>query len=1173
MDTNTLKKFAQNARIKLREQVSAKLAYVRTQDTASLRERQKTLARLEEEEQRLGRDALVDKVAYTWFNRMVALRYMDVKGFQPLGVKVLSPEKGQVSPQLLTEAHRGHLPDALPVDAQRVFDLLDGKIPANNPDNEAYRLLLVAACNHLHQSLPFLFERINDYTELLLPDDLTSAFSIVHDVVKGIQEEDCRDVEVIGWLYQFYISEKKDEVFSGKGKVKKEDIPAATQLFTPRWIVEYMVQNTLGKLWVMNKASSKLREYMPYYLESEAKPEEYLKVQSPEELSLLDPACGSGHVLVYAFELLTKIYEEEGYEAGRIPDLIFRHNLQGIEIDERAAQLSSFTLMVKAREYHRGIFSSQVEPRVLCIQPLDLGKEALEEALEELMPGKDQDLLHDLMQMGEADNLGSLITPRSNPASLERLSLILKEKEGKSLFQQDKILALRLALQQLSVLGSKYATVVTNPPYMGSGKMNPELSDWVKREYPESKADLFSCFIERCISFSDLSGLTGLVTMESWMFLSSFEKFRTHLLDNYRIDSLTHFGWHIMRIAFGTVSFVIHNIAPSVGLSGTYSYLEIDDIEKSTGRPKVFPKKDNGRFRTANQHDFKKIPGGVIGYFLSDRALNIFSESKPLSTICKIKKGISTSNNERFLRLWQEVTQDRISQTENPRNERVKWVRANKGGEFQKYYGNIEYVVNWENDGKELKSITPKSVIRSVQHFYKPILAFSKISSSRFSLRSFPKGFISIDASSYLVEFEREKFLLGVLNSKVYTELLGRLTPTLNFEIGDMSKFPIPLNINNESEAFLNGKIDENVSISIVYEQMSERSIDFQFNWLTYQRENLIEECAYKYQKYWHKAFLKLHKNEEELNSLFIDIYGLQDELTPDVPLEDITILKEETSIVNGELVFHADAVFAQLVSYAVGCMFGRYSLDKEGLILANQGEGLEEYFDKIGTSPEFKVREGNGFLPDADNVIPVLDEEWFEDDIVSRFYAFLKKAFSEEHFNENLAFVEQSLGKDIRSFFVKDFYKDHIRRYKKRPIYWLFASPKGHFRVLIYMHRYTPDTLSIILNSYLKPFIRKLEAQREQLQMQEAGGSAREQNQARREMARLDDMIADCRAYERDILFPLATERIPIDLDDGVLVNYNKFGKAVADVPGLNDPKTKEKIREFDWIDTTLIR
>lgn len=1183
MNTNQLKKFAQAARTKLIEQVGAKLNYVLTHDTAELRGKVNTLKKLNEAISKNGKANVIDKVAYTWFNRLVALRYMDANSYQPLGMAVITPANttNSVSPELLDAAHGGSIPSELNVDRKQILDLLDGRISSSNPDNEVFRILLVAVCNQLHGIFPFLFERIDDYTELLLSDDLTSSFSIIKDVVDGMTNQDCAEVEIIGWLYQFYISEKKDEVFASKSAVKKEDIPAATQLFTPRWIVEYMVQNTVGKLWLQNKPGSKLKDHMPYFIDSPSlHADDFLKVNSVEEIKLLDQACGSGHILVYGFDLFYKIYEEEGYNPNEIPELIIKNNLHGFEIDERAAQLAGFAIMMKARSYYRRFFRNPIEPNILCYEDLILSAEEIKETFTQVGYKQTNELNHDLLTMQQATNFGSLIAPHTSLIELQKVLDVFKLKLNTSdAFLQFRLIQLCGTIKQLIPLCEKYHCVVDNPPYMGGGNMNKPLGDFVKANYPDSKADLMACFMEAGLSMLHPKGFLGMINQHSWMFLSSYEKLRHKLIKRVFFDTNLHLGSRTFPEIGGEVvqnaSFTFWNRQyEERGI-----YLRLVDFnsteEKRTKTIEAIQSTTCNWLYTANQKDFEKIPGSPIGYWLSPDFVASFEKGEPLKKHGDTRQGMATSNNERFLRFWFEVEEKYITTGLNNRKEakekNVKWVPYNKGGSFQKWYGNQDYVINWANDGEELVELASQKygsatrTIKSISEYFKPSLSWSKVTGGSFSVRYYPVGFI-FDVAGCCIFFKNDDRILqtlGFLNSKTVAKMLEVLSPTLNYEAGIIAKLPL-LNTANNIQLIVKKCID----LTVDSWNSTEKSWDFNHNSLVKFKSDLIDESYELFKQYWIVKFNQLRNNEVEINRQFIEIYGLHDELKPDVALEEITILKEETSIKNGELVFHAEEVFAQFVSYAVGCIFGRYSLDKEGLILANQGETLKDYLVKVS-----KGKEQLTFVPDEDNVIPVLDDEWFEDDIVARFHAFLKASFGEAQFQKNLAFVEECLGKDIRKYFVKDFYKDHIKRYKKRPIYWMFSSPKGYFNVLIYMHRYTPDTLSTILNGYLREFIGKLELHRKQQEHIVVNGSPSEQNKAQKEIDKIDDMLADCRKYESEILYPLAGERISIDLDDGVLVNYNKFGTAIAAVDGLNDKKTKKKVMEFDWIDTMLIR
>lgn len=1177
MNTNQLKRFAQQLRIKLIQLISTKLDYVLNSDSPELREKSEQIKKLNQELSKSSKEQVIDKVAYTWFNRLIALRFMDVNDYQPLGVKILSPKDGYTLPEILDDAKQGHISEELKVNRQRIFDLIDGKIPSANGQNEAFKELLIGACNHLHQILPFLFERINDYTELLLPDDLTSELSIVQDVRDGMTIEDCAEVEIIGWLYQFYISEKKDEVFASKSAVKKEDIPAATQLFTPRWIVEYMVQNTVGKLWLQNRPNSKLRDHMPYFIESPSiTNDDYLKINSVEEITLLDQACGSGHILVYGFDLFYKIYEEEGFNTNEIPELIIKNNLFGFEIDERASQLAGMALMMKARSYNRRFFRKEVEPTILCYKDLVLTKDEYTEAFNQIGLKLSDELNYDLIQMQQATNYGSLIAPHTSTQELEKIlaRIIAKENTGDA-FLKYQLEQLKITVEQLILLSDKYHCIVDNPPYMGGGNMNKVLGDYVKINYPDSKADLMACFMEAGINMLHPKGFLGMINQHSWMFLSSYEKLREKLVKNVFFDTNLHLGARTFPEIGGEVvqntSFTFWN--KTLDDKGVFFRLvDLNTTELKRLSTIDIVKNNNSKlYFKSNQKDFEKIPGIPIGYWLNKKWSNVFLKNKKIADLGEVRGGMTSGNNEFFVRYWSEISSNKFSINDNLEN---KWYPYNKGGTKRKWWGNMELVIDWFENGQNIKDykrkkkeLDPKynSAIAALSYMLRPHISWSFISAGSF--RYYPEGFVfDVQGSSVFLE---EKSLIPVvhafLNSKITTTILSFLNPTLSIQPGNVSS--IPINIPLDSDKLY--EIEEScVNISKLEWNSRETSWDFKQNELIRIKSQDIEETYELYQQYWKNKFFHIHKNEEELNRQFIEIYELQDELTPDVSLEDITILKEETIIENGQLVFKANEVFTQFMSYAVGCMFGRYSLDKEGLILANQGETLEDYLAKVE-----KTKDHLTFTPDDDNIIPVLDDEWFDDDIVGRFKTFLKASFGTENFDKNLAFVEECLGKDVRKYFVKDFYNDHIKRYKKRPIYWMFSSPKGSFNVLVYMHRYTPDTLSKILNGYLIQYREKLNTRIENLDHIIVTGNSSEQTRAQKEKDKLKLVIIELIDYERDILRPLAIERINIDLDDGVLVNYNKFGKAIQEVSGLNDTKTKKKVKEFDWIDVTTIK
>lgn len=1167
MNTNQLKKFAQEARKKLIGLVGAKLEKVLTQDSVALRTKASVIESLKEELSKTSKEVLIDKVAYTWFNRLVALRFMDANDFQPLGINVLSPAPGVAgsSSQLLSDIQAGIFPSELNLDNEYIMAVLNRTTPSNNPDDTVFRLVLIAVCNDLHRIFPFLFERIDDYTELLLPDDLTSSFSIVSDIVNGMSTEDCQEVEIIGWLYQFYISEKKDEVFSAKGKVEKEDIPAATQLFTPRWIVEYMVQNTVGKLWLQNNPGSDLRNHMPYYIEApeETTSSEFLKVECVEDIKLLDQACGSGHILVYGFELFTKIYEEQGYSPSDIPALIIQNNLIGFEIDERAAQLAGFAIIMKARAYHRRFFRKAKAPHILCFKDIYFSDTEISEILRTHNITCYEQFRADLEIMAEATNLGSLIQPQTGLDDLIRIQDKILSETTTLLFEDRQKRKLLHALHQLIPLQQKYHCVVDNPPYMGGGKMNATLSSYVKEQYPNSKADLMACFMESGLFMLQNKGYLGMINQHSWMFLSSYESLRNDIINKAHIDTLLHLGARTFPEIGGEV---VQNAAFTFSKSkckNIGSYIRLVDYDSTNlKKDKTLEAIRNpkcGWFYTANQKDFEKIPGSNIGYWLSEKMIRLF-KNKLLGELEYCKKGADTGNNDYYLRYWFELLNYRIN---------TDYYFYNKGGNYRKWYGNYEYTINWKNDGEELSN--SKANLRSKHLYFQKSITWNALTSGNFSARYSDKRTIFDSAGSSLFlnkNYNSKNIYLSFLNTKIVQYILLVINPTLNYGAGSVSSIPIISIDNRNIELFTS----ENINISKDEWDSRETSWDFVENELTrIQKDNsneLISDSMARYISYWRDQFFQLHQNEETLNREFIEIYELEDELTPDVPLEDITLLKDETKIINGELIFQENEIIAQLISYAVGCIFGRYSLDKEGLILANQGENLADYIQKVG-----KGEADLSFIPDEDNVVPLLDEEWFDDDIVNRVREFISAVWGADQLQTNIDYIEQALGKDLRKYLIRDFYKDHIKRYKKRPIYWMFSSPKGSFNVLIYMHRYTQDTISTILNGYLRPFMEKIRNEMQRQQDIIIAGSASEQGRARKREDQLADLLMDCEKYEHDILYPLAGERISIDLDDGVLVNYNKFGEAIAPVAGLNDTKTKKKVKGFDWIDTTTIR
>ena len=1137
METNKLKKFAQEARVKLLQQIEGRLNYVLHNKNTSteLLGKAQAVKALEKAISSSNLGTVVEKTAYTWFNRLIALRFMDANGYQPLGIKVVSSATGNSHiPELLDEVNSGRISSRLKVDEKLVLDILDGRVASTNPDNEVYRMLLVAACNGLHEIFPFLFEEINDYTELLLPADLTSDKSVIYDVVQGMDDESCAEVEIIGWLYQFYVSEKNAALINSKKVYERDELAPASQLFTPKWIVQYMVDNTLGHLWWDSQSRSTVHESLEYFILPNRKRSEGQN-KPVEDIKFFEPCVGSGHILCYAFDVFYAMYEEEGYSPNEIPELILTKNLWGVDIDERAAQMASFVLMMKARSKSRRFFKKSIQPNIYSYKDYSSDN-----------------------KFNNAMALGSLI--RVEPNEVEDVKV-----DDSSLFgdEQNELKGL------YNLLGQRYDVVVTNPPYISSSRMEGSVKQFVLKHYPEAKSDLFAAFIIRCLELTEPGGYTGYMTPFVWMFISSYEKLRESFINEYFINNLVQLEYSGFDGATVPIcTFTLRN-EPTEHEKG--NYIRLSDFKGSKVQgPKTLEAIQNpdcGWFYRANQKDFLKIPGGPVGYWLSSITTSIFEDSDQMHNKAKARQGISTADNDRFIRLWYEVEFSKI----RVNNDSQKWVPHNKGGEFRKWYGNQLYLINWADEGFEIKNFFNKqgkrrSVIRNPKYYFNPSVSWSDVTSSKNAFRVFQQGFIhnGCAPSAFGGDEEFRNCLAAYGNLNYISELVKIINPTMHFSEGYFSKLPFTSKFWIPETSQLSEKC---ISIARKEWDNQEISWDFRVNSIVQTQHDLLEDSLEFYKQFWKNKFFELHRAEVDLNKLFNNIYGLDGEVEYSVPLSEITILKKESRIEGTDLIFIDKEILSQLISYSVGCMFGRYALEKEGLIIANHGETIQDYLTQVGKS-ESEI----SFLPDNDNIIPVLDDEWFEDDIVGRFHEFLKASFGEKNFVKNLQFVEDCLGKDVRKYLAKDFYNDHNKRYKKRPIYWMFSSQKGHFKVLVYLHRYTPDTLSQILNNYLREFMSKLSSEKERQQDIVVTGAPREQAKALKEIDKIEKQIDDCLEYEA-ILRELALERIELDLDDGVLVNYNKMGKAVATVPGLNDAITKKKVRGFDWIDTTQIR
>jgi len=1014
--------------------------------------------------------------------------------------------------------------------------------------------------------MPFLFEPIEDYTELLFPGKLLHTDSILKDLNDIITEDDWKEVEVIGWIYQDYIAPRKEKVFKDLKKnikISKENIPAATQLFTPHWIVRYLVENSLGRLWMLNRPHSRLFEQMEYYIKPEQTETDFLRINSPEDIKICDPACGSGHMLVYAFDLLHSIYEEEGYAHSEIPEMILSHNLFGIEIDKRAGELAAFALTMKARKKQHNFLRNPVQPKICALQSISFEDDELRSYIAAIGSNLfTTELQHTLLQFEEADNFGSLIRPATTNVSDIRHMLNEKNLSGNlTLFTtHQKVLKV---LEQADYLSPKYHVVIANPPYMGGKGMNARLRAFAQDNYPSSKSDFFAMFIERGFDLIIEHGYNAMVTMQSWMFLSSYEKMRTRLLDEVTIDCMVHMANMVMGIAFGTAA-TVWNKAKKPDYKGHFSYVYYNDLTNEN-KPKQFPMQ-NDRFARASAADFKKIPGSPIAYWVSERVRTTFVEESCLTATAMVKHGMTTGNNDLFLRLWYEVSDENIEYNCSSTTECLEsssiWYSYNKGGIYRKWYGNRDFLVKYHKLGEEIKlglADGSNSGCRIVNEsdFFKECITWADVTSGPTAFRYCPHG-AAFDGrgSSLFSDKSKLPIILLLLNTKLTRYYLRLLNPTLVTTIADISKIPFI-----ESKCF-----DINLYLTLLKIAKSDWD-SYETSWdfitlplLQSEYHQLTLHATYiKLRAHWCEMTMEMQRLEEENNRIFIEAYGLQDELTPEVPLSEITLTCNAHYRYNGnkseeelEALLLTDTI-KEFISYSVGCMFGRYSLDKPGLILANQDETINDYLQQV---PE------PSFMPDDDNIIPILEDEYFPDDIVSRFREFLKATFGAESLAENLEFIAGALSKSkkgggspekvIRDYFLKSFFKDHVKMYKKRPIYWLFTSGKGRgFNALVYMHRYDRETLAKMRTDYLLELEAKLDARIGMLSKKGNENKTDEpplSERDKQEMGRLSKLIEELAEYD-EVLNNKALEYVDIDLDDGVKVNYAKFEGLVGKV------------------------
>lgn len=1171
MNKNAIKKFATEARRELISRVSQRaLKYgISDQEVGNPNDdsvgghllsstEKKQRAALIEQIKEKGYEQVMEEVAYTWFNRFSALRFMEVNGYLPTRVRVFTDENNAFKPQILTEAIHMEL-DGL--DMEKVYAYKEA-----NDNDELYKYLLITQCNALNSVLPGMFQKIADYTELLFPDNLLREGSVVEQMIAQIPEEDWQDqVQIIGWLYQYYNSEKKDDVFAAlkkNVKITKENIPAATQLFTPDWIVRYMVENSLGRLWVEGHPNDELKSQWKYYLEeAEQEPdvqaqlasirEEY-KALKPEDILCIDPCSGSGHILAYMFDVLVQIYESYGYTTRESVASIVENNIYGLDIDDRAAQLAYFAVMMKARQYDRRFFSRGIQPHVYAsaesnhvdsytVEYFCNGDMKLTAAMDTIIKE-----LHDAKEYGSI----LTVTPQDWSALYARFDEV---RDDISMSKESVLNNLLPLVQVAETLSQKYDVVVTNPPYMGSSGMSAKLSDYVKKNYPDSKSDLFAVFIEKCGQMPKKNGYQAMITQHAWMFLSSFEKLRTKLL-TVDIVNMAHLGARAFEEIGGevvqTTSFVIRKsyVADYKG-----EYCRLIEPTSQQGKEDMFLAGEN-RY-AADQSNFSKIPGSPVAYWVSEKFIANFEKGKLLGTLADSKQGLATADNNRFLREWYEVQPSKIKfdakDIEEAAQSGYKWFPYNKGGEFRKWYGNNDYIVNWENNGFEIRNFKDdKGKLRSrpqnTDFYFRKSISWSKISSSESSFKVKNTGtmFDVAGLSLFVSNDEDYYYFLALCNSCYAQMCLNFLSPTLNYEIGHISSIPVVYS--QEYNVEIKRLARTNVSISCADWDSFETSWDYVTHPLI-REVSTISKAYYQWKQECEIRFNQLKDNEEELNHIFIDIYGLQDELTPEVEDKDITVYrvfdtKEDVpeSMKGSRYIRTKQDEIISFISYAVGCMFGRYSLDVERLAYA----GGEWDASKYPT-----------FAADKDNIIPISDDDYFEDDIVGLFVKFVKTVYGADTLEENLKFIADALGgkgqpKDIiRNYFLNGFYADHCKTYQKRPIYWMFDSGKKNgFKCLIYMHRYQLDTIARIRTDYVHEQQARYRTAIADLETRIANASTSERVKLNKQLKTLNDQATEIHEYEEKI-HHLADQMISIDLDDGVKANYAKFQDVLAKI------------------------
>ena len=1158
MDKTAIKTFAINSRKKLMEDVEYKMSLVGIDkdniyepissangiETYQLGGSTNSIydndiskrERLVREVKQKGFENVIEEVAYTWFNRIIAIRFMEINNFLPTKTRVLSSETaGKIEPDIITEAFDVDL-DYTQEDKELIFKLKD-----ENKLDELFRFLFIKQCNKLNEILPGLFEKTDDYLELLLNISFTNEDGVVRQLIDTIPENDFESqVEVIGWLYQFYNTELKDETFANlkkRIKISKERIPAATQLFTPDWIVKYMVENSVGRLWLEGHPNNELKSKWKYYVD-EAKQEPEVEQQlitirkeseilKPEDISVIDPCMGSGHILVYVFEVLMDIYVSEGFTEKDACESILKNNLYGLDIDKRAYQLAYFAVLMKARKYNRRILTKGISPLLCSIEETNsISEEFIEELIsQDKTNEKNWNYLYNVFK--NAKEYGSILDIE-NINFNELFDDICTYKSNKNNLNQYKyqneIQLMKNIIQQSKLLVKNYDIVATNPPYMGNSGMNPNLKDYLKKNYPNSKSDLFAVFIEKCHDFCNEKGFVAMITQQSFMFLSTFEKLRVELINNHTIINMAHLGAHAFEEIGGEVvqatTFVNKN-----NLIENYksTFHRLTEFNSESKKEEEFHN-DKNKFIT-NQSNFDNIPGNPIAYWATQETYNHFKMDLKLKDYVNYSGSLhKTANNEKYLRYFWEIDK-------NDSN----WRHYNKGGKFRKWYGNNELLVNWSNDSVEYYSTHRTANLFKKDFWDLEGITWTALTSGKFNARYFERGFISDFKGASIYPKNNLKYMLGLMNSCVFSYFLEFISPTIDFNIGQIVNVPFIYDDN-----FNENLVNENIKIEKKYWDKLETSFDFKFNNFTQDliAQNKMEEIFIENCYEFKEDLIKLKNNEIEINKFFIDSYNLKKVLSPIVDINDISLYSFEK---NSEIV--------SFISYAVGCIFGRYSLDNKGLQFAGG---------------EFNIDNYHKFIPDDDNIIPVLDSEYFEDDIVNRFVEFVKICFGEETLEENLDFIANALAKNkkpsrekIRDYMLKNFFNDHKKTYKKCPIYWQFSSGKENgFNCLVYMHRYEPSLVARIRTDYLHKTQKDIEQAIANCDnIINHSSSNTEVTKATKEKSKLQKQLKETQEYD-EALAHIANQNIKINLDDGVKVNYAKFQNIEVSKEGKKSKK-----------------